>query len=273
MSVPVALDHKARTYSLAHAYWLARAADLSYKDKATIEKQAHDWGFDRVRHHETRFTPPFPLEDTQAFTMAGNDMIITAFRGTEPAQIRDWLSDATTPPWPGPAKTGYIHYGFGKALESVFPEVRDTLKEYRTNDQTVWITGHSLGGALAMLAGARLYLEDPKLLADGVYTYGQPRTCDRLLAAACNKGFRQRLFRFVNNNDIVPQLPPEPAYTHVETLRYIDSAGKVHETMSLLGGLTDRAKGMTADAFAPASDGVRDHSILKYIAALEKNLA
>ncbi|MCQ8772908.1 lipase family protein [Streptomyces telluris] len=273
MPVPTTIDHKARTYSLAHAYWLAQAADLSYKDEATIEKQARNWGFDRVRHHMTRFTPPFPLEDTQAFTMASDDMIITAFRGTEPARIRDWLSDATTPPWPGPAKTGYVHYGFGQALESIFPDVKSTLNEYRTNGQTVWFTGHSLGGALAMLAGARLYLEEPKLLADGVYTYGQPRTCDRLLAAACNKGFKQRLFRFVNNNDIVPQLPPEPAYTHADAVRYIDSAGKVHESMSLLGGLADRAKGLTADAFAPASDGVRDHSMRKYVAALEKNLA
>ncbi|WP_435878728.1 hypothetical protein [Streptomyces klenkii] len=64
------------------------------------------------------FTPPFPLEDTQTYTMAGDDMVITAFRGTEPAQIKDWLSDATTPPWPGPAKTGYVHYGFGEALDS-----------------------------------------------------------------------------------------------------------------------------------------------------------
>lgn len=273
MPVPTALDHKARAYSLAHAYWLAQASDLAYKDKATIEKQAHSWGFDRVRHHETRFTPPFPLEDTQAYTMAGDDMIITAFRGTEPAQIRDWLSDVNTPPWPGPAETGYVHYGFGQALQSIYPEVEDTLREFRTNGQTLWFTGHSLGGALAMLAAARLYLEDPKLPADGVYTYGQPRTCDRLLAAAYNKGLTQRMFRFVNNNDIVPQLPPEPAYTHVDALRYIDSDGKVHEKISFFDGLTDRAKGLTADAFAPASAGVRDHFLRNYIAALEKNLA
>lgn len=103
-----------------------------------------------------------------------------------------------------------------------------------------------------MLAGARLHLEAPNLTVDGIYTFGLPRTCDRVLAAACNKGLAKRIHRFVNNNDIVPQLPPEPAFTHVDTLRYIDASGKVRESMTLLGGLADRAKGLTADPFAPA---------------------
>ncbi|UZI33396.1 lipase family protein [Streptomyces sp. VB1] len=272
MSVPSTIDHQTVGYSLAHAYWLVRASDLAYKNEATIEQQVRAWGFDRVRHHRTRFSPPFPLQDTQAFTAASDRMIIIAFRGTEPAQIKDWLSDATTPPVPGPAKTGYVHYGFGEALESIYPEVQAGLAEFRDNEQSVWFTGHSLGGALAMLAGARMYLKEPRLAPDGVYTYGQPRVCDRLLAAACNKGFKNRMYRFVNNNDVVPQLPPEPVFTHVDTLRYIDSRGKVHEKMPLLGSLTDRAKGMTADALAPASDGVRDHFIDAYVKALEKNL-
>ncbi|MFJ5677941.1 lipase family protein [Streptomyces sp. NPDC093097] len=277
MSAPSAIDHHASAgYSLPLAYWLAQASDLAYKDEATIESQVRDWGFDQVRHHRTRFTPPFPLEDTQAYTAASDDMIITAFRGTEPTEIRDWLSDASTPPWPGPAKTGYVHYGFAEALQSIFPDVKDTLSELRSNNQTVWFTGHSLGGALAMLAGARMYLEDPRLQADGVYTYGQPRTCDRLLAEAYNNGFKNRMYRFVNNADIVPQLPPEPAFTHVEALRYIDSAGTLHEHKpgagGLLGGLAEGAEGLTASAFSPSAAGIRDHSIKRYIAAIEKNL-
>lgn len=273
MAVPVKIDHRSTDYNLKRAYWLALASELAYKDEATIEDQARQWGFDTVRHHETRFTPPFPLQDTQAYTMVSDDMIVTAFRGTEPQQIKDWLSDATTPPRRGPAGTGYVHDGFGEALESIWPDVKDTHAELRTNGQTVWFTGHSLGGALAMLAGARMYLEEPRLAADGVYTYGQPRTCDAKLAKAYNKGFKDRMYRFVNNNDIVPQMPPEPAYTHVETLRYIDSRGEVHEAMPVVSGLFDRAAGLTADPLAPGSDGLRDHFMRSYLTALEKNIS
>ncbi|MFI7101033.1 lipase family protein [Streptomyces sp. NPDC050161] len=264
-------DRRSTEYSVDRALCLARAAQLAYQDESTIESTAHDWGFDRVRHHVTTFQPPFPLTDTQAYTMADDDMIVTAFRGTEPVQLRDWLSDATTPPWPGPGGTGFLHYGFAEALDAAWSHILGAVQEFRDHAQTVWFTGHSLGGALAMLAGARLHFEEPRLTADGVYTFGQPRTCDRLLAGAFDKAFDRRMYRFVNNNDIVPQLPPEPVFHHVKALRYIDSDGALHDTVPALGGLVDRARGLTADAFAPASDGVRDHLMDRYIEALEKN--
>lgn len=117
-----------------------------------------------------------------------------------------------------------------------------------------------------------MYLEAPRLQADGIYTYGQPRTCERILAASCNKGFKDRLHRYVNNNDIVPQLPPEPAYTHVDTLHYIDSTGRIRSSMPLLSALGDRVKGATADLLAPTSDALRDHPVKQYLNAMEKNL-
>ncbi|GGT00157.1 lipase family protein [Streptomyces chromofuscus] len=72
-----------------------------------------------------------------------------------------------------------------------------------------------------MLAGARMYLEEPRLAADGVHTFGQPYTCDSTLAKACNESLSKRMYRCVNNDDSAPQLPPEPFHTHVDALRYI----------------------------------------------------
>ncbi|MFJ6215487.1 lipase family protein [Streptomyces sp. NPDC092296] len=272
MAIP-ALDHSATRYSLAHAYWMARAAGLASQDPDGIENQAHAWGFGQVRHFESTHRMPFPIEDTQAYVMASDRMIVTGFRGTEVLKIYDWLTDVDTPPVPGPADKGFVHYGFNQALRSVYPQIRDTVQELRTNGQSIWFTGHSLGGALAMLAGAHFYFEDPRRLPDGVYTYGQPRTCERLLTAAHNTAFKDRCYRFVNNNDIVPQLPPEPAYTHVDTLRYFDANGKLHETMPLVAGLKDRVTGFRQDMFAPETDGIKDHHLPNYLAAFEKNLA
>jgi hypothetical protein len=252
---------------------MARAAGLASLDRDGIEVQAHAWGFDQVRYFESSHAMPFPIEDTQAYVMGSDRMIVTGFRGTEVAKIYDWLTDVDTPPVPGPANKGFVHYGFHQALQSVYPQVRDTIDEFRDNGQSIWFTGHSLGAALAMLAGARLYFEEPKLLADGIYTFGQPRTCERLLAAAHNKAFADRCYRFVNNNDIVPRLPPEPVYTHVDALRYFDADGRLHEAMPLIAMLQDRADGLRADLLAPETDAVKDHHLPNYLIAFEKNLA
>ncbi|MFC8828115.1 lipase family protein [Streptomyces sp. NPDC057137] len=272
MAIP-ALDHSTTRYSLPHAYWMARAAGLAPLDRDAIEAQATPWGFDEVRHFESTHRLPFPIEDTQAYVMAGDRMIVAGFRGTEVLKIYDWLTDVNTPPVPGPGNKGFVHYGFHQALQSVYPRIRDTIQELRTDGQSVWFTGHSLGGALAMLAGARWYFEEPRLLPDGVYTFGQPRTCERFLAGLHNKAFKDRCYRFVNNNDIVPHLPPEPAFTHVDSLRYFDADGRLHESLPLAARLLDRVKGLSADLFAPETDAVKDHHLANYLAAFEKNLA
>lgn len=152
------------------------------------------------------------------------------------------------------------------------PSVLAAVEELRDAEQTVWFTGHSPGGALAMLAAAWLHFEDPRLTAQGVYTFGQPRTCDRALAKAYDEALSGRTFRVVNNNDVVAQVPPEPVFHHVASLRYIDSSGRVRESMPVVSNLLDRGKGLTTAAFSPSGDGMRDHFIKAYVTALEKNL-
>jgi triacylglycerol lipase len=165
-------------YQLQHAYWLGKAASLAYQDEAVIRAETAQWGFDRCQCFCSKHQPPFLIDDTQAYTIANDQMIITAFRGTTPTMICDWLTDANAPSVPG--HKGLVHLGFNLALGSVYPEIREKIKEFRTNNQTLWFTGHSLGGALAMLAAARMYFE-----VRSCWRTGSTPSASRARAIAC----------------------------------------------------------------------------------------
>ena len=80
------------------------------------------------------------------------------------------------------------------------------LADWQAGDKPIWIAGHSLGGALAVLAALDLTL-NRKLPVQGVYTFGQPRVGDRTFARSVKKTLGDRMVRFVNNRDVVPQVP------------------------------------------------------------------
>ena len=83
--------------------------------------------------------------------MAGNaEMIIIAFRGTEPTTLQDWMTDLKIRRKTGPY--GKVHRGFLKGFQVVWPEIRSVIKNWQTQAQSLWLTGHSLGGALANLS-------------------------------------------------------------------------------------------------------------------------
>ncbi|WP_019434020.1 hypothetical protein [Streptomyces sp. AA0539] len=91
MSVPATIDQRARAYSLAHDCGLAQAAGLGTRTRQPSSPLGRkSWGCDRLRHHKSRFTLPFPLQDAQEYTMGSGRVITTAFRGTEPERIKDW---------------------------------------------------------------------------------------------------------------------------------------------------------------------------------------
>ncbi|WP_437592530.1 lipase family protein [Sorangium sp. So ce1000] len=76
----------------------------------------------------------------------------------------------------------------------------------------LYITGHSLGGALAVLTAAQLYTRGEykrfRRLLRGVYTFGQPMVGDRTFARTVGQKFEHKLFRYVYRKDVVPRLPP-----------------------------------------------------------------
>ena len=139
---------------------------------------------------------------TQAFlaqlkcTAGKQPMLILAFRGTETKSIDDIKTDAKVALMDA-AQGGRVHPGFYKGFACVQDEIQAALDQYP--DCPLYITGHSLGGALAVVATR--YLTHPKSAA--TYTYGGPRVGDEAFFA----DFRIPVYRVVNAADVVARLP------------------------------------------------------------------
>ena len=99
-----------------------------------------------------------------------------------------------------------VDAGFDRVARAIYNDAKPHLKRtYRT-----YVTGHSLGGAVAALIS--LYAIEDGFMVERVVTFGQPK----FTTAAGVQRLRLPLIRVVDENDIVPMLPPatatDPAY-------------------------------------------------------------
>lgn len=253
--------HDTTRYSPENAYWLGRAAQLAYRKKSAIQATVKSWGLDNFRF--------FDHGETQAFAAGDRNMIIIAFRGTEPSKLRDWCSDADCQLADGPF--GKVHEGFYRALRQIWFELAATIAEFQDDAQSLWFTGHSLGAALAALAVATLREEQDKPVY-GLYTFGQPRTGDRDFERVFNQDCKPRSFRFVNNNDIVTRVPLRVmGYSHVGTFLYFDAEGNLHDDPSWWYRFVDGTQGRVEDLGKMGPDEIKDHSMDTYVKRLAAN--
>jgi triacylglycerol lipase len=168
--------------------------------------------------------------------------------------------------------TGKVHGGFLRALCVVWDDILQIIAEAQTKAQPIWITGHSLGGALATLAAARFSLEMDKPVR-GIYTFGQPRVGDREFARIFDAELKQRVFRFVNNNDIVTRIPTrEIGYSHVGSLRFFDSNGDIYDDVSWWQDFLETIKGTLKQHIDLLPSNIENHKMELYIKNIESKL-
>ena len=168
------------------------------------------------RRYRTRFLAFFWRWAGWRLRRLDRKKVILAFRGSTFSQgnhdTLTWLDKAFTD-WTAHFSlhlkqyhSGLVQGNYLDAIRLAWPEISRLLRYDGAADKKLWITGHSLGGALAALAGAMCHWDNGVKVA-GVYTYGSPRLADTAFAG----NYPVPLLRFENRNDIFPHLPPQPS--------------------------------------------------------------
>jgi hypothetical protein len=151
-----------------------------------------------------------PVSDTRGVIAQRDGATIIAFAGTDPLILENWVSDF----YLGRPK-GDVHQGFKDAAAAVWDDVRTALIAASAAGSPIFITGHSLGAALAVVTADRARIE-PGIARPQVYLYGCPRVCAVDAAATYNATLGPTTYRLVHGNDIVPTVPaPQLGFHHV----------------------------------------------------------
>lgn len=231
--------HHQNDYSMANAINLGLASDLAYNDIEYITEyfinQCQDLSTIPSKKigssiinalvvdvpYSERYAIPVsfdsakadqPEGDTQFYYVSNDTKVIIAWRGT--ASITDGITDASFRPVESNGcniksdctllvPVGKVHTGFWdgyRVIDKLFHEKLESLNDLSENLE-LFICGHSLGGALALIHSAKLKKSNPLL-----YTYGMPRTFTKNAVDALSSIIH---YRHVNDQDPVPSVPPE----------------------------------------------------------------
>lgn len=142
----------------------------------------------------------FDKNETQAMLLENENSLFLAFRGTEPKRIKDIKTDLNAV-IRHCNSGGKIHTGFNNAFAEIALDLQNTLNQQAYKQKPLYITGHSLGGALATIAAKKL------THAGGIaacYTFGSPRVGD----TEWTSNIKTPIYRVVNAHDPVTLVPP-----------------------------------------------------------------
>jgi predicted lipase len=183
------------------------ASDNSMKSlKSLIEVVGYDSEEEKKNLKESveslnlKLITTFDNNGTQAILLENDEYIFLGFRGTESTSIKDIKADAKAVVTVCESG-GKIHSGFDEAFNQISVEIQDILDDSNYANKPLFITGHSLGGALATVATKKL---THKGGIAACYTFGSPRVGDEDWTI----NIKTPVYRVVNAADPVTMLPP-----------------------------------------------------------------
>lgn len=186
--------------------------------------------------------------------------------------LMDWQMnmDVALAPIPG-LPSGRVHRGFFQCFQSMVNKIDSIIAEEVCRDATttLWLTGHSLGGALALLCGHHICSHYcPRIVGQtNIVTFGSPRVGDLDFARQLGKGIVHAIHNVQMELDPVISTPPV-------ILGYAENPGHLWQ---LSGNVAKHhgSKGWLHSLITTAY-GLFDHRISVYEKALhvasEKNI-
>ena len=215
----------ATSHEWANAYMLAYVSNLIYPGEVGMTEDLDDHeefedrfatklaslGIDRSSVELVTASDGVAI-DAEAVVFTTTDAVIVVFRGSESstaADLRDWATNAGAVFHKLPSGRGYpdksaVHTGMWNATNRVYGELKSAVDRAARGGRKVWITGHSLGGAMASLFAGR-YIRDGGSV-QGIVTFAAPRSANGAFGAMVT-GRAKFVQRWANKNDIVPMVP------------------------------------------------------------------
>jgi hypothetical protein len=217
------LDYSQALPNFCNAYICASIAKLARKEsviaahtndeyKKAVRKTLAQWGLDGAE--KTVFINsreiPNGRPGTQGLILFHDGTAFIVFRSTE-RKLSDWMTNFNSRLTDCPYVEGKVHTGFLEAFKAIVIEEGDFLSVFEQeidklrDASAIWITGHSLGGALASIAAS--YLLHSNIRVSGIYTFGAPRVGNEKYRDYLNARLTYKYWRFMHKSDVVPDVP------------------------------------------------------------------
>ena len=193
-------DRDTLPVSLDNLIEMGEYSKLIYTDKGifadgTVSPEEPEfYGLNRMISKQSRIK-----QDAYSYYVIQEDGVtILIFRGT--ANAKNVLSDIDIRTFHDDGLDLNIHRGFRDASSAIYDDIKRTYEL----DHTVFLTGHSLGGAIAQIIGMWLHKRGYNVQ---IFTFGSPKVSTTFTFNEPNH------WRVVDRSDPVPFLPPYP-YVH-----------------------------------------------------------
>lgn len=208
----------------------------------------------------------FDRNGSQAYCVYDSNDVIIVCRGTQPTELSDIVADIRFALVPSSSGSGKVHHGFKQSVDNLWESIEQCLAKYGKK-KDIYLTGHSLGAAMATLIAVRCKRLDTMPNPVALFTYGSPKVGNNAYKKLINS-VELVHHRWVNNADAVTRNPIWP-YKHHGTLHYMNHYGDV-KNMTAWQITKDRFRGFLVGIKKGKINFFVNHSIDNYIENLEK---